>query len=227
MIAAAGRGDAGAFLARLLRLDPRAVVRLRPTDGGPARLWARLPFDVLVTRPVAANVHSDVTVDAAELAAWLEAPDRPEPARRDAAWRWSLPGSDGRTVEAVPAVEVARVAAAAARTLRTAVTAGVGGRAVGERALRDALLDHVPIVVTGPGDERVEVPQRLVQAVVRMGFLPPDGRVPATAERADVVTVRRTGTWVGLAAAYGSAWYAPSFRVLMAPGVDVTGRPFR
>jgi hypothetical protein len=232
MIAAGGRPDADAFLVRLLRLDPRAVVRLRPTGDGEGRLWARLPFGVVVARAVPTTVHTDITVDAGELLAWLRDGDRPEPVARDPDWRWSLPPSDGRTVEEVPVAEVARVAAAAARTLRSAATAGVGGRAVGERAVRDALLDHVPIVVTGPGGERVDVSQRLVQAVVRMGFLPPvrpgDPAVGhPTSKRVDVVTVRRVGTWVGLAAAYGSAWYAPSFPLRTAAGVDVTGRPFR
>ncbi len=74
-------------------------------------------------------------------------------------------------VESLPATELARVAAAASETLRTAAEKGVGGRAVGERVVRDALLDHVAIVVTAADGERVEVPQRLVQAVVRMGFL--------------------------------------------------------
>jgi hypothetical protein len=65
--------------------------------------------------------------------------------------------------------------------------------------LRDALLAHVPIVVTGDDGTRVEVAQRLVQAVVRMGFA--GGDAP--------VEVRVAGAWVGLAAAYGWAWHRP------------------
>jgi hypothetical protein len=64
--------------------------------------------------------------------------------------------------------------------------------------VRDALLDHVPIVVEA-GADRVEVPQRLVQAVVRMGFIRPEGRV----------VVRRAGAWVGLAGEFGAAWHRP------------------
>jgi len=84
---------------------------------------------------------------------------------------------------------------------------------VGERVVRDALLDHVPIVVTGAAGERVEVPQRLVQAVVRMGFLRPSGPSSPDAEQTErhqIVTVRLAGSWVGLAASYGSAWYRPT-----------------
>jgi hypothetical protein len=93
---------------------------------------------------------------------------------------------------------VHRVAAAAAETARTALDEGVGGRAVGSRRVRDALLDHVPIVVETT-DGRVDVPQRLVQAVIRMNFVGgPDG---------PPVGVRRAGPWVGLVGAYGAGWY--------------------
>ncbi|HEY7272796.1 MAG TPA: hypothetical protein VH502_08685, partial [Actinoplanes sp.] len=47
-----GVADAGAFLARLTRLDPAALVRLRAA-GARTALWARLPWNVLVTREVA------------------------------------------------------------------------------------------------------------------------------------------------------------------------------
>jgi hypothetical protein len=111
-------------------------------------------------------------------------------------------------VEVVPEAEVARVAEAASRTLREASTQGIGGRAVGERVLRDTLLDHVPILVTGPDGERVEVPQRLVQGVVRMGFLGQKASQPMTFGDG-LVTVRRSSVWIGLDASYGSAWYRP------------------
>ena len=52
-----GVADAGAFLARLTRLDPSAPVRLaRPAARRRGRRsWARLPWDVLVTREVAGH----------------------------------------------------------------------------------------------------------------------------------------------------------------------------
>jgi hypothetical protein len=69
--------------------------------------------------------------------------------------------------------------------------------------LRDALLDHVPVVVTADDGTRVEVPQRLVQAVMRMGFL---GPAPTGGE----VEVRLAGGWVGLAGAFGTGWHRSS-----------------
>jgi hypothetical protein len=197
-----GVPDAGAFLARLTRLDPGAPVRLR-AGGGRTALWGHLPWDVLVTREVASLTGEgpgDATVSAAELLGVLaEGGDR-LPALRDAQWRWPLPPAAAETVETVSAAEVSRLAAAAAGTLREVATGGLAGRQVGQRAVRDALLDHVALVVTPGGGEPVEVSQRLVQAVSRMGFLGPE------AAAAPEIRVRVAGSWVGLSAPYGVAW---------------------
>jgi hypothetical protein len=217
-IAQSGVPDAGAFLARVVRLDPAAVVRLRPASGGDAVvLWARLPFEVLVSRGVPGAVPDDLTVRADALLASLTGPGD-QPSRRDTDWRWSLPPLPGRVVERLPAADVVRLSAAAASTVRAASAEGVGGRAVGSRALRDALLDHVPIVVTTDGGERVEVPQRLIQAVARMGFVPAPldkslANLSSTSSMSGpdfgVVEVRVAGPWVGLIAPYGNAWHRP------------------
>jgi hypothetical protein len=168
-------------------------------------LWARLPWGVLVTRQVAAGgAPEDRTVAGTELLAALGQDavlSNAVLSNRDSQWRWPLPSGTGVVLETIPADEIQRLGAAAARTLHTAGTSGVAGQAVGERALRDALLDHVPIVVDDDGGRRIEVSQRLVQAVLRMGFLGPSpgGVAPG-------VSVCVTGGWVGLAAGYGTAW---------------------
>jgi hypothetical protein len=207
MIAEAGRADAGAFAARLVRLDPAAVVRLRPGPDDLVELWAMLPFRVLVTRVVAGGGTRDVTIRGADLLQWLAKPDMPFPAPRDQMWRWPLPPSTGVVVEAVPGGEIWRVADAAEITLRDAVTHGIGGRTAGERVVREALLDHVPIEVTSPAGDRVAVSQRLVQALVRMNFLARAGEGP--------VTVRVIGGWIGLSATYGSCWHRPTSSLLL------------
>jgi hypothetical protein len=195
-----GVADAGAFLARLIRLNPGAPVRLR-SAGDRTALWANLPWNVLVTREVAGTGPADATVSAAALLAALSSGDEALPERRDQQWRWPLPPiAAAKVVESVAAAELSRLAAAAAGTLRDVVAGGLGGRAVGQRVVRDALLDHVALVVTPAAGGRVEVPQRLVQAVSRMGFLGsadvdgPDSRVYVA------------GRWVGLSAPYGVAW---------------------
>jgi hypothetical protein len=210
-----GVPDAGAFLARLTRLDPGAPVRLRAT-GTRTALWARLPWDVLVTREVAGRGPDDATVAAAELLAVLaEGGDR-LPERRDAQWRWPLPPIAARTVESVSGAELTRLASAAAGTLREVSAGALGERAIGQRAVRDALLDHVALVATPAGGEAVEVPQRLVQAVSRMGFLGPDGvESPET-------RIRVAGRWVALSAPYGVAWLQAVGKLTVMP---IGGRP--
>jgi hypothetical protein len=210
LIAEADRADVETFLTRLLRLDPGAVVRLRPGPGAePAGVWAMLPFRVLVTRPLSGRLETDITVSAAELLTSLSGSSGDvSPRRMDEAWRWPLPPARTRAVESIAAADVVRLAAAASRTLRAAAAEGVGGRVVGERVVRDALLDHVAIVVTTDDGERVEVSQRVVQAVAQMGFL---GRVNSPGGTAsDVsVTVRLSIGWIGLDALHGSTWYRP------------------
>ncbi|MDR7278756.1 hypothetical protein [Catenuloplanes atrovinosus] len=198
-----GAQDAGAFLVRLTRLDPGAVVRLRSYRGR-TDLWAMLPWNVLVSRSVDGEGPGDATVVAADLLSQLARGGRSLPARRDADWRWGLPPEGARSVERLPAAEVRRIAAAAAGTLRDASEHGVGGQPVGARALRDALLDHVAIVVTTDSTERIEISQRLVQGVTRMGFL--GGRPSSEESDLSDVHVRVAGRWVGLAAPYGVAW---------------------
>ncbi|MFU8873545.1 hypothetical protein [Micromonospora sp. SL4-19] len=206
-----GVADAGAFLARLVRLDPAVLVRLRPVpEAGRTALWARLPWGVLVVRTVAGSAPGDVTVAAGELLTELAAGGAGLPRRRDDGWRWPLPPPASRAVETLPAGDVRRIAAAAAGTLREAAAHGVGGRAVGQRALRDALLDHVAVVVTPDDtpDAPVEVPQRLVQGLVRMGFLGPGD-----------VQVRVAGRWVGLVGPYGAAWSRKVTELALTPTI--------
>lgn len=205
-----GVPDAGAFLARLTRLDPAAPVRLRSSAGRTA-LWARLPWEVLVTREVAGPGPGDATVTASELLAVLAAGGDTLPQRRDVQWRWPLPPAASRAVETVSAGELERLAAAAAGTLREISTSGMSGRAVGQRAVRDALLDHVALVVTPDEGPPVQVSQRLVQAVARMGFLG-----PAAAGRPDA-RVRVAGGWVGISAPYGVAWRQSVHKLTVTP----------
>ncbi|BBH66492.1 hypothetical protein ACTI_31770 [Actinoplanes sp. OR16] len=205
-----GIPDAGAFLARLTRLDPAAPVRLR-SSGGRTALWARLPWEVLVTREVAGAGPGDATVSAAELLAVLAAGGSALPERRDVLWRWPLPPAASRAVEAVAGAELDRLASAAAVTLREISTGGMAGRSVGQRAVRDALLDHVALVVTPDEGNPVEVSQRLVQAVARMGFLGPRSAGPTEAR------VRVAGSWVGISAPYGVAWRQSVHKLTVTP----------
>jgi hypothetical protein len=181
--------DVGVFLARLVRLNPAALVRLKPS-GDRVALWARLPFDVLVTRLVAGSVGSDATFRAGDLLASL--PNGPLPDRRDADWRGPLPlTGDLPLIESVPVDVVRSIAASAARTLEDAV-----GRGTGERRVRDAILDHIAITLSDEGHADVAVPTRVVTGLARMGFLG-DGAVRFRAGRG----------WLCAQATYGAVWF--------------------
>ncbi|HEY2673817.1 MAG TPA: hypothetical protein VGJ07_26065 [Rugosimonospora sp.] len=184
--------EVGPFLARLTRLEPAALVRLRPGHGATVTLWGRVPWQVLVGRTVGGTAAEDLTVPAAALLDRLSAGRADLPGRRDGDWRWPVPPAAGEAVESVPSAELVRLGEAAAETLRS-----TRGR-VGERVLRDALLDHVAIAVDTGGGVPVEVRQGLVQAVLRMGFV--------TTEDSGETTIRVVGNWVGLATRYGEAW---------------------
>jgi hypothetical protein len=190
------------FLGRLTRLDPDALVRVRE-----AELWARVPWNVLVTRTVA-GLSSNRTVSAA---AWLaHGGDDPSGLPNlDDQWRTGLPPATGVVVETVPTRILRRVSTAAAETLRETATGGLNGRAVGARAIRDALLDHVPIVVVADaGMSEIRVPQRLVQAVARMHFLGSDS---------DLTEIIAAGPWVGISTGNGGAWWRAASALALHP----------
>ncbi|GAA1669100.1 hypothetical protein GCM10009830_13530 [Glycomyces endophyticus] len=168
-------GDGLAFAARVARLDPDAPVLAR--EG---RLWAALPIGVLAVRD---GALPDGVYRAADLAAATAA------ARPEAAWRIRLPARPWTTVETVPAGDVAdidRKAAAALRERR--------GHGVGDRRLRDAMLDHVALTVEHDG-RLFPVQVRLVAALCRMGFLGDDP-----------VKVIRAGRRLGLSGTFGTVW---------------------
>ena len=169
--------DDTAFAARVARLDPSAPVRV--ADG---RLWALLPFGVLACRDLAGD-FSEGVYPAAGLSG-----DRPK-ARPPQAWRGRLPSGDWEPIESLPAEEVAQLDRRAADAIRAR-----RGQGVGDRRLRDVMLDHVAVLVKH-GEDEYPVQFRLVAALMRMGFL-----------GGDPVRVIRAGNRVGLAATYGVVW---------------------
>jgi hypothetical protein len=179
--------DLAQFARRLLRFDAGALIRLRSD-----RAWGLLPWAVLVSVPLPAPVQDD-RVYAAK-----------DGAPCDAQWRVALPPATERTVEVIPLSSVLGAAQAAAKTLKE-----LTGRA-GERAIRDALLDHE--VITGKSDvdgTPFAVSQRLVQAMVRMGFA-----------QFDPIEIRITGPWTALASPLGHAWYRQQSQLTVRPIVN-------
>ena len=184
------------FLARAVRLDPAALVRMRPAGDGNVQLWTVLPFKVLAGTTVPAQLSTDVTVAAADLAAGLS--DGTMPATRDGQWRGAVPGDAGTVLEQLSAAECRGIGAAAADTLRRS-----RGRGLGDRRLRDALLDHVTLRVCVEQGE-YELRLRLVLGLLRMGLVGDD-----------TVRVRLTAGRLGLETDLGVVWNpAPGLSVL-------------
>jgi hypothetical protein len=204
--------DLAAFCARVLRLDPAALVRLRQVDDR-LTAYSRLPLDVLVSRTVHGGWPGfDRTVGAADLLAALEAaePGADQPAGaggpagggfdvargRDAEWRGSLPPVAGwRRLDAVPVAEVENAVRAGMAAFDT-VRGGPDATAIGE-----SLLDHEALTVTD-GEHRAVLPLRVLHAVWRMGFL---GAEPRRAGAECPVSV--AGGWARLAAPHGTAYH--------------------
>ena len=72
------------------------------------------------------------------------------------------------------------------------------------------LFDPKPELTKRDG-QRIDIAQRVIQGVVRMGFLGPVASGSKVATSDDFVTVRLAMGWTGVDASYGSVWYRPSY----------------
>ncbi|MGH3796522.1 MAG: hypothetical protein ACRDSP_16725 [Pseudonocardiaceae bacterium] len=189
----AERDDLGAFVARAVRLDGNALVRLRArrdrVDG-----WVATPFDTLVTRSVPGTVlPGDLTVRGSDLLGALAVAGRAvvDPGRaQDALWRCELPPAQGwRDVDQVPAEVLSDLADRGAAVARD--NPGPHG------APPTGLLDQKVITVSGAGFD-VQVPLRCLLALSGMGFL-------GGHSAAEAVRVSATDSWLRLDARYGAA----------------------
>ena len=185
------RGDLGAFVARVVRLDQAALVRLQARDGT-VTAWAATPFDVLATRTVHGALEpADVTVPASGLltALTVERADTVDPGT-GGFWHGELPPSAGwQPVDDVPAAELERL------TERGLAVARENAGPMGPPA---SLLDQTVLTVSAESRPAVKVPLRCLFALSGMGFLGDTG------PDAGVVRVSATGTWLRLDARYGA-----------------------
>jgi hypothetical protein len=242
----AGAGEAAecaAFLARLLRWDRAAVVRVRAA-GEALAVFGQPPFGpVLAVRPVAlaAPAELDATVSAGQLLDGIEEstalltlpPTVTGPAWTGllpprGGWR-RLPGPDGPD-----GAELVRGAARAAVTeFRDRTEALVPEQRT--RAALDGIAEDIWSRVLGD----TGLPLRAVHAAHALGFLrpvrvpagPPSPEIPGEADApaaraayaSDEVRVLAAGPWLRLATPHGSVAVRRS-----APGLSVTPtRPSR
>lgn len=189
----ADRESLGAFIARAVRLDGQAVVRLRTRSPGVVEAWVATPFDVLVTRAVSGEVTpGDVSVSGnVLLAALTVAPGEkmdPGPSQ-DLLWRSELPSASGwRAVDDLPATVVADLADRGVAVARE--NTGPQGTPPA------SLMDQTVLTVSG-SDMEVKVPLRCLFALAGMGFVD-------SSRDDDVVRVTATDSWLRLDARYGA-----------------------
>lgn len=181
------RNDLGAFVARVVRLDPAATVRIRQV-GGRVDVWATTPFDVLATRSAHGAVEpADVTTAASALltALAVDRSPRVDPGP-PALWPAEVPDETGwRLVDEVPAAEVDALAERGLALAR--VEAGPHGPPA-------SLLDQIVLTVSAPGTT-VKVPMRCLFALSGMGFIGTDDTP---------VRVLATSRWLRLDARFGA-----------------------
>ncbi|HET9116948.1 MAG TPA: hypothetical protein VFN75_02550 [Pseudonocardiaceae bacterium] len=163
------RDDLGVFVARAVRLDGGALVRLR-SGSTHLHAWVDTPFDALVTRSVRGAVRpADLTIRGTDLlsAMAVSADTVVDPGgRQDILWRCALPPERGwREVDQVPAEILAGLAEQGACLAKE-----------NHRSPPSALLDQKVITVSGAGFD-VGVPMRCLFALCGMGFV---GRQAAT-----------------------------------------------
>lgn len=179
------RADLGAFVARVVQLDPGATVRLVGA-GGLVTAWASTPFDVLATRSAPGSLEpGDVTVPAMALLTALTV-ERATTVDPGAGERWrggDVPPADGwAPVDDVPAAELERLTA-------------TGLEQAGAQGGPDAdLLDGTALTLTGPDGRAVRVPMRCLFALSGLGFAEDPGAVRVSAAR----------SWLRLDARHGA-----------------------
>jgi hypothetical protein len=186
------RDDLSAFVARAVRMDGEAIVRLRSGDGR-VHAWVVTPFDTLVTRSVRASVRpADLTVGGLDLLAAVAVVGAAvvDPGRaQDSLWRSALPPEQGwREVDQVPAEVLADLADQGAAVARD--NPGPHG------SPSAALLDQKVITVSGAGFD-VGVPLRCLFALSGMGFV--GGHAAA-----ETIRVSATDSWLRLDARFGA-----------------------
>lgn len=219
---AAERDDLGAFVARAVRLEQSAAVRLRQRpdgsgDGDRFDVWVSTPFDALVTRSASGTVTpSDLTVAGSDLLAALAivGGERMDPGvARDLLWRSALPPLGGWTVvDDVPAAVLGELADRGVALAR---------EHVGPQGTPPAsLLDQTVLTVKGGGYD-VAVPLRCLFALSGMGFVAAGPAVvpagapgpagaglstgtgpPAPAD--EPVRISATDSWLRIDARYGA-----------------------
>ncbi|WP_067861207.1 hypothetical protein [Nocardia shimofusensis] len=195
----AERENLATFLGHALRLDEAAPVRLRRRGDRHVSAWVTTGFETLAVRTVAGDLGvADTTVGADLVQAGLRAGDAVDLGySMDSAWRGALPPAEGFVhIDDLPARTLVELSE------RGVALAKEHGSKHGPPA---GLLDQTVLTVSS-GETEVEVPMRVVFALIAMDFIPHSGdRAESQSIAAtEIVRVRATGSWLRIDARYGS-----------------------
>ncbi|MFW0784588.1 hypothetical protein AAFP35_08700 [Gordonia sp. CPCC 206044] len=213
--------DAVAFLARAVRIDDAAVVRLAARPDGLIGLWVTTGFDVLAGRSVFGTLRpDDIVCDATTLRDTLAAASPGVPADpgfgMPSAWRGALPAQAGfGHLDDIPARTVVELSRGGAHLAKTEGSAH--GPATG-------LLDQdVLEVSSATADDGVSISLRSLFALTAMGFVrDADGHEITETSSIELIAadepvrVRVSGAWIRIDARYGSV-YQRRQRLAMTP----------
>jgi hypothetical protein len=194
---AGDRADLATFVARVLRLDDTAVIRLRARGADHVVAWVTTQFDVLACRVVRGEVPSrDICAGADQLARGLAAADASGDVDTgfpmDSAWRGALPADTGfEYLDDIPATTLLDL------VQRGGELAREHGSAHGPPV---SLLDQSVVTVDSAAGQEIDVPMRCVFALSAMGF------IPTQPSEDEPVRVRALPSWVRLDARYGSVY---------------------
>ncbi|MDK8808299.1 hypothetical protein [Corynebacterium striatum] len=190
-----------ALIARAVGLDVAALVRLRQLDENTVDVFVTTPFEVVASRRVEGTVSRDGAVVSANALHEALLLGDAEPGTlelgpaRDPSWPGALPPATGFVLLDTPPVEVVRELSDKGQQLARQFSGPLGPPA--------SLLNQTVVTVTGPENQEVGIPMRMIFACTNLGL------IPGFAAPMDIprhLRVSGLGRWVRVDAPFGSVY---------------------
>lgn len=190
-----------ALIARAVGLDVAALVRLRQLDENTVDVFVTTPFEVVASRRVEGTVSRDGAVVSANALHEALLLGDTEPGTlelgpaRDPSWPGALPPATGFVLLDTLPVEVVRELSDKGQQLARQFSGPLGPPA--------SLLNQTVVTVTGPENQEVGIPMRMIFACTNLGL------IPGFAAPMDIprhLRVSGLGRWVRVDAPFGSVY---------------------
>ncbi|MFW9221563.1 hypothetical protein [Corynebacterium striatum] len=190
-----------ALIARAVGLDVAALVRLRQLDENTVDVFVTTPFEVVASRRVEGTVSRDGAVVSANALHEALLLGDAEPGTlelgpaRDPSWPGALPPATGFVLLDTLPVEVVRELSDKGQQLARQFSGPLGPPA--------SLLNQTVVTVTGPENQEVGIPMRMILACTNLAL------IPGFAAPMDIprhLRVSGLGRWVRVDAPFGSVY---------------------